>query len=163
MVDIQILQTVSIAVASAGILVAAIYYVFQLRHQAKIRQTDLVMRLYATFGSTEFQKAYLKMMGVESEDYADYVKKYGADIEVRTALNSVGMFFEGIGVLAKRKLISMDLVDDLFSTNILQAWEKIKPVAEGVRKKFGRPQPWEWFEYLYNEMQKREQQLAKAK
>jgi hypothetical protein len=160
MVDIQ---TISIAIASTGILVAAIYYVLQLRHQSRMRQTDLVMRLYATFGSTEFQMAYLKMMGIESEDYADYVKKYGADIEVRTALNSVGMFFEGIGVLAKRKLINMDLVDDLFSTNILHAWEKIKPVAEGVRKKVGRSQPWEWFEYLYNEMKKREQQLAKTK
>jgi len=172
MVDAQTLQTASIAIASAGVFVAAVYYILQIRHQShmiqqqnKIRETDLIMRLYSTFDSTEFQKAYLKMMvmGVEFEDYLDYVKKYGADIEVRTALNSVGMFFEGIGVLAKRKLISMDLVDDLFSTDILQAWEKIKPVAEGARKKSGRPQIWEWFEYLYNEMKKREQQLAKAK
>lgn len=160
MVDVQ---TISIAIASSGILVAAVYYVLQLRHQSRMRQTDQVMRLYATFASIEFQKASLKMMGVEFEDYTDYVKKYGADIEVRTALNSVGLFFEGVGVLTERKLISMDLVDDLFSTDILQAWEKIKPVAEGVRKKVGRPQVWEWFEYLYNEMKKREQQLAKAK
>jgi hypothetical protein len=35
----------------------------------------------------------------------------------------------------------------------------MKPVAEGERKKFGRPQIWEWWEYLYNEMEKREQKL----
>jgi hypothetical protein len=158
MVDIQ---TISIAIASAGVLIAAVYYVLQIRHQSKVRQTDLVMRLYDKFGSTEFQKAYQMIMGLEYEDYADYVKKYGVD--VRAALNSVGLFFEGVGVLVKRKLINMDLVDDLISTEILRAWEKIKPIAEAQRKKRGRPQIWEYFEYLYNEMKKREQQLARAK
>jgi hypothetical protein len=52
MVDIQ---TISIAIASAGVLLAAIYYVLQIKHQTRLRQTDMVMRLYTTFGSTEFQ------------------------------------------------------------------------------------------------------------
>ena len=156
-VDIMLLQTVAIAITSSGVLLAAIYYVLQIKHQTKLRQTDLVMRLYDKFGSTEFQKAYQMIMGLEYEDYVDYVKKY--DVDVRAALNSVGLFFEGVGVLVKRKLINMDLVDDLISTEILRAWEKIKPIADGERKQFGRPQIWEYFEYLYNEMKKREQKL----
>jgi hypothetical protein len=154
------IQTVSIAIASAGVFLAAIYYILQIRHQTKLRQTDMVMRLYATFGSTEFQKAYQKMMDLEYEDYADYVKRYGTNAEVKAAGSTVNFFFEGVGVLVKRKLISMGLVDDLLSTNILLTWEKRKSTVEGYRKKFSRPQAWEWFEYLYNEMKKREQQLA---
>ena len=157
MVDIMLLQTVSIAIASAGVFVAAVYYILQIRHQTKQRQTDMVMRLYATFGSTEFQKAYQKMMNLEYEDYADYVKRYGTNTEVQAAVTSVSVFFEGIGVLVKRNLINMSLVDDLLSTDILSTWEKRKPIVEGSRKKSGRPQAWEWFEYLYNEMKKREQ------
>ena len=161
MVDIQILQTVSIAIASAGVFAAAVYYIFQIRHQSKLRQTDMVLRLYATFGSTEFQKAYQIIKGLEFEDYADYVKRYSINAEVKAAFMSVGVFFEGIGVLVKRKLVNMDLVDDLLSSDIVSTWEKMKPVAEGERKKFGRPQIWEWWEYLYNELQKRERKLAK--
>jgi hypothetical protein len=154
------IQTISIAIASAGVLLAAIYYVLQVRHQTKLRQTDMVMRLYTTFGSTEFQKAYQKMMSVEFEDYADYVKRYAtSNIEVLAASYSVGVFFEGIGVLVKRKLISMDLVDDLFTIPILDTWEKMKPLVEGRRERLKRPQALEWFEYLYNEMKKREQKL----
>jgi len=59
---------------SAGILVAAIYYVLELRHQARMRQTDLVMRLYSTLGSTEFQKAWQRFMTTEYNNYDDFVE-----------------------------------------------------------------------------------------
>jgi hypothetical protein len=155
-VDILLLQTLSIGIASAGVFIAAVYYIFQLRHQAKQRQTDMVMKLYATFGSTEFQKAYRKIMDLEFEDFADYWKRYAENAEVMAALTTVDVFFEGIGVLVKRKLVGMDLVDDLLSSNILSTWEKTKPLTEGIRKMRARPQSWEWFEYVYNEMKKRE-------
>jgi hypothetical protein len=160
MVDIQ---TISIAIASAGVFLAAIYYVLQIRHQTKLRQTDMVMRLYATFGSIEFQKAYVNVMSVEFEDFTDYMKKYSADTEVRTALSSVGIFFEGVGVLAKRKLINMDLVDDLFTTPILQTWKRMAPIINGWRELLKSPSPYEWFEYVYNEVKKREQKLQAKK
>jgi len=38
-------------------------------------------------------------------------------------------------------------------------WKKIKPIVEGIREQFNDPRFYEWFEYLYNEMQKREQRL----
>ena len=157
MVDIQ---TVSIAVASSGVFIAAIYYILQIRHQAKQRQTDMVMRLYATFASTDFQKAYQKVASIEFEDFADFRKKYVADIEVRAAMYSVVIFFEGIGVLAKRKLIHMDLVDDLFDNPTSQTWEKLAPVVKGMRELQKSPSVGVWFEYLYNEMEKREQRQA---
>jgi hypothetical protein len=46
MVDIQ---TISVAIASADVLVAAIYYILQIRHQTTIRKTDLLIRLYQTY------------------------------------------------------------------------------------------------------------------
>jgi hypothetical protein len=74
MVDIQ---TVSIAVASAGVLVAATYYALQIRQQTKLRKTDLVMRMYSHFGSKEFQDSWQRFMNAEFKDYDDFVKNYG--------------------------------------------------------------------------------------
>lgn len=37
------IQTVSIVIASAGVFVAVIYYILQVRHQTRLRQTDLVI------------------------------------------------------------------------------------------------------------------------
>ena len=154
MVDIMLLQTVSIAVASAGVFLAAVYYIFQIRHQIKTRQTDLVYRLYTTFGSNEMRQTWEKITTREYMDFSTYQEKFGL-----SDVNEIGWFFEGVGVLLHRGLIDITVVDDLFSSPIKISWEKLKPVAEGERKQFNRPQIWEWWEYLYNEMKKREQKL----
>jgi len=154
MVDVT---EISAIVAAMGVLVGVAYYVLDMRNQTRIRQTDMVMRLYNTFGSTEFQEAYQKMMGSEIEDYAEYMRRHSTNFEMRAAAFTVGIFFEGIGVLVRRNLISMDLVDDLLSSPISDTWEKLKPLIEGRREQLKRPQTMEWFEYLYNEMKKREQ------
>jgi hypothetical protein len=64
------------------------------------------------------------------------------------------MFFEGIGILLKRKLIDIELVDDMFTTPIKWTWENMKDIILETRKVSNQPELFEWFEYLYNEMQK---------
>ncbi|MEM0007859.1 MAG: hypothetical protein QXR89_06315 [Candidatus Bathyarchaeia archaeon] len=59
MVDIQ---TVSVVVASTSVMIAAVYYVFQVRHQRRSRDIDLAMRLYATFSKKEFQQEMQQIM-----------------------------------------------------------------------------------------------------
>jgi len=140
MVDIQ---TVSIVIASASVVAGVIHYVLQLRHQTRMRQTDLVMRLYSHFGSKEFQGAWEKVIATEFESY----------------MVEVGIFLEGIGVLLSRKLIDSGLVDDLFRHSIKMSWEKMKPSIEGIRKQYNIPYAFGYFEYLYNEMQRIERRL----
>ncbi len=155
-VDIVLLQTVSIVVGSTGLLIAAIYYALQIRHQTRLRQTDLVMKLYSNFNSLEFQKIWEKILKREAKDFQEYQKKYGNAEAV-----TVGMFFEGIGILLKRKLIDIDLVDDMFTSPIKRTWEKMRNMTLEARKATNTPETFEWFEYLYNEMQKREQKGVK--
>jgi len=102
MVDIQ---TVSIVIASASVVAGVVYYALQLRHQTKIRQTDLVMRLYSTWGSKEYLEALSKFMMMEFKDYNDYKKKYApsptgfSEKPEFIAFGTVGTFFQGVGVL----------------------------------------------------------------
>lgn len=156
MVDLVLLQTASIAVASAGVFLAAVYYIFQIRNQTRMRQTDLVMRLYSQFNSLEFQKVWHAVLSGETKDYDD------RNIEVLAEVTAVGMFFEGIGILLKRRLIDIDLVDDMFTTPIKWTWEKIRDWIFETRKIRNQPEILEWFEYLYDEMQKREERLQIA-
>ena len=157
MVDVQ---TVSIAIASASIVVAAVYYILQIQHQKKMRQTDLLMRLHLASSTKEFVEAALKYLSTDYKDYDDFVEKYGSLIsegQVQTVFVMMAVFFEGIGVLLKNKLVDIDLVRELFAVEAI--WLKLKPVAEGVRKQTNTAEVYEWFEYLYNEVKKREQKL----
>jgi len=143
-------------VAAVGVIVGVVFAVLELRNITRTRQTDLVMRLHSRFGTREFTESWERIMGREAEDFNEYVKKHGL-----SELIQVGSFFDGIGILLHRKLIDIDLAGELFSESIKLIWERIKPIMEGARKQLNQPQWARWFEYLYNEMQKREQQIAK--
>jgi len=161
MVDIS---SVSVVVAAASVVAGVIYYSFQLRNQTKIRQTDLVMRLYSTYSSKEFYEAMTKFMMMEFEDYNDYKKKYAPtgfpEKPEALAFATVSVFFNGVGILLYMKLIDINLTARLFPTAPIYTWEKMKPIIEGFRKE-GYPQLYAEYEYLYNEMKKRGQQVAR--
>ncbi|HVP40526.1 MAG TPA: DUF4760 domain-containing protein [Candidatus Krumholzibacteriaceae bacterium] len=152
MVDVP---TISIAIASASVVAGVIYYAFQVRHQTRTRQTDLVMRLYATFSSTEFQDAWAKVRNKASnfetiDDIYDFDTKVGF-----RQVNQVCLFFEGIGILLQRKLLDTRMVEDLFGGAVARAWEKVKTGVIKARKQLNDPTIYYYFEYLYNEMQKK--------
>lgn len=149
------IASISTIVAATGVLVGVVFAVLQLRDLVKTRQTDLILRLYAAFNTKEFLKTWDEVRKRDAKDFADYEKKYGWSEALE-----VGMFFEGIGVLLKRKLINIDLVDDLFTGPIKITWESFEDLTKDARKQREAPTLFEWFEYLYNEMKKREQTLA---
>jgi hypothetical protein len=162
-VDILLLQTVSILIASAGVFAAAIYYIIQIRHQEKMRHLDLFMRLYSTWGSGDMLNAHRRFMALEVENYDSWVKKHGPVTEpsqINTDIDRIGWFFNLMGFLVKEKIVHIKLVDELLGYWVIRNWETIKPLVDGWRKQFNIPESYHWFEYLYKEMNKREQQSA---
>ena len=152
------IQTVSIAIASVSVVAGVIYYAIQIRHQSRTRQMDLLMRLYLTWGSEDMKKALQDVFALEFENYDDFMKKYGLGSQAWVDVDKVGWFINGIGFLVHEGFVNIKLVLGLFHKHaLIMLWEKLKPVAEGVRKKFGFPESYAWFEYMYNEVKKREQ------
>jgi hypothetical protein len=157
MVDIS---SISAVVAAIGVIVGVVFAVLELRNLVKIRQTDLMMRLYSSFTTKEFTEAFFKVINLDFKDYKDFVKRYGSafsDSPANIAWWMVWAYFEGAGHLLYRRLIDVDLAYEFLPAFVV--WEKMKPVVEGMRKQYNQPDWYEWFEYLYNEMKKREQRL----
>jgi hypothetical protein len=159
-VDIVLLQTVSIAIASASVFVAAIYYVLQIRNQTRMRRTDLTMRVSSFWTSEETVKQWMRTSDLDFKDFNDFAKKYGMPFSEKPehiALFITANHFDALGYLLHEKMIDFGLVSNL---PIISTWEKVKPVVEGLRERVSRPLL-PWFEYLYNEMNKREQKGVK--
>jgi hypothetical protein len=145
-------QTVSIAVASAGVFIAAIYYILQIRHQSRLRQTDLLVRIFSTMINKDWLEAWEKVRDRDNLKYSEYREKYGF-----VEANQVYLLYDELGRLLQKGLIDIDLLP-LETGQITNAWEKLSPILEGSRKKFNEPKLGSGFEYLYNEMKKREQE-----
>jgi len=155
-------QTVSIVFAGLSIGIAALYYTLTLRNtqknrqqQLETRQTQMFMQLYDRFNQKDHQRTFTEVIwGMNWDDYQDWYRKYGPETNPKwfTSMQSIHAFFEGIGVLVKRGLIDITLVDDMMSSNIIVTWEKFRPLIYEIREEWGVPQMWEWVEYLYGEI-----------
>jgi hypothetical protein len=152
MVDIT---EISAMVAAAGVLIGVIYYILEIRHQTRTRETELVTNLASVFAGKEFQRDMQEVIQASRSGaaYSEMEKRIGMTYP------QTGYFFEELGILLHRKLVDISLVDDLFSGPIIRFWEASKPYVEEARKRLNEPQYAEWFEYLYDEMKKREQKL----
>jgi len=156
MVDIP---EVSAVVAAAGVLIGVAYYILDMRNQKQVRQTELVNGLYSSVKTKEFLEAWEKLATREiTTDLDEYRKKYGF-----VELNIVFTFFDQVGILLRRRLVDIGLVQDFFGSTVIETWGKFKPLFDEEEKRLGRPHVYQAIEYLYNEMKKREQQLASKK
>ncbi len=149
MVDIT---EISAVVAAAGVLVGVVYYILDMRNQSRMRKTDLIIRLFSNMISKDWLEAWEEVRDREVIDYSDYKKKYGF-----VGANQVYLFYDQLGRLLKKGLIDIDSLP-LETGQINQAWEKLKPIIEGSRKRFNEPKLGSGFEYLHNEVKKREPQ-----
>lgn len=71
------IQTISIGIASASVVVGVAYSALRLREQTRTRHADFVMRLCAAYGSEELAKAMINIVNLEFKDVNDFLKKYG--------------------------------------------------------------------------------------
>ena len=125
---------------------------FQLRDQNRLRQISMVMNLFSTFGQESFLHHYRRVTTWQYAKYQDFQKEATEDDYV--SLMVVSSFFENMGLLYKRRLAPLDLIDDLLSAPIIQSWHKAGPILVGMRAESG-PQWAEWYELLYNAMAER--------
>jgi hypothetical protein len=149
---------VSIVIAAASVVAASTFYSFQIRNQLRVRKTDIVMRLYTTWDSLEFQRAFHTVYWADFHDYDSAMAITGGERQLWTYLLS---FYDQVGVLLRRRLIEFDMVDDLLGNSTRQLWEKVAPMIREARERYD-PRLYEHFEYLYDEMTRRAKPVQPA-
>jgi len=163
------IPSISGIVAAVGVIVGVVLAYSELRSLVKqreidveTRQAELFMQIYDHYYTEDF-------LGDENEilfrwkwkDFDDFWQKYGPEknAEAFNKWDSLQTYFKGVGVLVKMNLIDLDLVKDLMGTSIVLHWEKSGSIIREFRRRYW-PHAYEWYEYLYNEIKKREQQPA---
>jgi hypothetical protein len=164
MVDVQ---TVSIVIASASVVAGIVYYTLQVRHQTAMRKTDLLMRLWSLGTTNEFMGALEKVNGLQVKDYNDYVAKYGSFLSedpTQRALWRVLGFYSLLGSLVYGKLIDVESVYHHITGSAYpkMLYEKLKPIVLGLRRDFNEPFLMGDFEYLCNELTRKEPQIRET-
>jgi hypothetical protein len=149
------LATASAIVLGSAAIIGLLLTVMQLRQLIAQRRTDMLIRLSPWFrlDHQDLQSMSNAILAMEYDDYEDFVKRYGElniDHPLQNAIATMSNYYEGMGILTKRKLVDIDLIRDLYGGMIISIWERMLPIVSEVRKR--DKSSWANFEYLYDEM-----------
>jgi hypothetical protein len=140
------IPTISAIVVAVSVVVGLVFTLMELRHLARTRRTDVIMRIYDRFGTKEMVEA-INSVGQMKFQKAEFPPK-----SEMTGVTQVAIYFEGLGVLLQQKLIDIELVDSLFGPSLVSLWEPIFPMIQGMRDNLKEPFFFSHFEYLYNRL-----------
>jgi len=158
------IPTISIVIASASVIVSAVYFMLDIRHQRRIRQTESIIRLSPWFNmdAKDIQEAISNVCSTEYTDYKDYLTKYAGKPE-QTSLKLLGNFLEGVGLLVYMKLVEMDVVFNFWGDVAESVWDDNEKLINSMRKDSGTPYTFQYWEFLVKEVKKRKIALSKNK
>ena len=158
------IPTISVVIASASVVVSAVYFLLDTRQQRGIRKTESIIRLSPWFSinAKEIQEAISNVCSTEYNDYKDYLAKYAGKPE-QASLRLLGNYFEGIGLLVYMKLVEMDIVYNFWGDVAESVWDGNEEVINGMRKDIGTPYTFQYWEFLVKEVKKRNTALSKNK
>ncbi|HTU81195.1 MAG TPA: DUF4760 domain-containing protein [Candidatus Acidoferrales bacterium] len=147
------LATVGTFVVIAATAIAAIV---QLRHMRGNNQITALNELRETMETPDFQAAShfvgaeLPAKMLDPAFRYQVVHRFARTDENRpliTKVNSIGNFYENMGLLLKTGLVEQELVMEMWSANVVLDWRNLAPITAMARRTMGDAL-WENFEYL---------------
>lgn len=144
MIDVPTLSAIVVAVS---VVIGLVFTLMELRHLAKTRRTDVIMRVYDRFGSREMVEA-INSVGSLRPELADA----SLPNQDWTGIIQVSIMFEGLGVLLEQGLIDIRLVDEFFGPSLDSLWEPIRPFIYRMRELLKQPFFFSHFESLHNRL-----------
>jgi hypothetical protein len=161
MVDLAEIQAAYYMVAATGVLVAAFYYVYNMRTNQRMmkatqdsRKAEVTNNILRNLLSLDSWKAFFDVMNLEWKDFEDFTKKY--DSLVSPDLAAKRLFYlstlENVGYLLKMKIIDAETVYEVGGIQAVWFYTKMKPVIEGYRKISWGRERFKNVDYLAGEM-----------
>ena len=149
--DLNALSNVAQALAVIFAVVFGVIQVSQIRSQ---RRREAAIALMQSLQTREMLEALLVLDSLPANlSKRELEDRLGERfIYVQTLLGT----WESLGILVFRGEATLDLVDDFFSGNIVQSWQKLQTLVEDVRRETERDTRWEWFQWLAERMIARE-------
>jgi hypothetical protein len=149
------LSTLANLINACAVTAALIFAAAQIGYYRQGRRREAMLELVRSFQSPAFTSALRRVLslpdGADGQKIREVLGPDGED-----AVFLVSLTWESIGVLAFRRELTLDLVDDFFSGPIVLSWQKLRFYSEEWRRALNRDTFSEWFQWLAERMMERE-------
>ena len=158
-------------VAATGVLVAAVFYILNLRisqrsqelslkaqqQTLETRQAQFFMQMRQQLNNEDAMGRWIKLMNLEWVNYDEYEKKYGTDSNPEMAATRLGTLYEwnGVGYLLRKGVIDRDAAYAICNgVSGSWLWRKFEPAIREMRVIYNMPDAFVDLEYLAVEVEK---------
>ena len=159
MVDLAEIQAAYYMVAATGVLVAAVYYVMNIRTTQRnmkanleTRHAQMFMQIYGKWSEGDFSNHWFDLFGTVWTDYGKFKETILENPDKMKSLSVLVRFFEGLGVLVKENLLNIHLIALTMAGDTRSFWEQYKSIVRDWRKDWKQPRLMSETEYLYDEL-----------
>lgn len=153
---VQFAQIVAPIIVGGGIVLGIV----QLREFQRQRRAAAAVELVQSFRNAEFNKALRLIWAIPDGETAATLRARGAAHEEAAIL--VGTTLEVVGVLVYRRVVPLEIVDDLMGDAIVGFWPKLRDWVEAMRREQGRESVYEWFQWLVERLETRERRRERG-
>jgi len=159
MVDLAEIQAVYYMVAATGVIIAAAYYVMNIRSTQRnmkanleTRQAQMFMQIYGKWSEGDFSSYWFDLSDTVWTDYGKFKENLLENHGKMKSLSVLIRFFEGLGVLVKENLLDIRLIALTMAGDTRIFWEQYKPIVGELRRDWKHPRLMSETEYLYDEL-----------
>ncbi|WP_438863478.1 DUF4760 domain-containing protein [Neptunicella sp.] len=150
MISISELGDISDFIAAIGVISSIVYLAKQIRESQKSSEREVAFQMLRSYATTELMNVMHKVFEMPSGLNKQQIEKY-FDAELGVLFAYMGTW-ESIGIMVHKQQLQLGLAADFFSYPILHSWKKLEAYVEGQRKEVGRDTPWEWFQWLNDQI-----------
>ena len=155
MIELSTIQAIREIVTIVGVIAGLSYYVMTVRNQNRARQIQLISQI-SDFTSAEYQKRGQLLSVMQWDDYDDFERKYGSDVDVESFSMRYGAWsdFSRTGFLLKEGLIDIETLQGILGGQLgpVWQWNKFESIIKEQRRRYKMPYLFIWWEYLADEV-----------
>ncbi len=141
MVDLGLILT---GTGTVAVILGVIIGVRELRHFSKVREAEVLRTISSRSSNREFLEGFFLLTRMSYKTF-DEIEGKPEEMAFFQWLNSL----EEMGILVKRGVVRIEVVDDFWHGAIRLLWTKAEPIIKSYRAKYNHPEMAEWAEYLY--------------
>jgi hypothetical protein len=150
------LQTISIIVAAASVVIGVIMSVLSLRNYTKSRRASIFLEFHKQ-ADQKFLEDMFEVVGEWSwSSYEQFMAKYGptANSKNWAMFVHVSSFFDSMGKLIEDKIADAELIPEALAVMTMAWWEKIEPIQTDLAKRWRSSDSLDSSKFLYETLKK---------
>jgi hypothetical protein len=147
-------QTIAELVSAVTVVAGLVFAAVQVRQFREAREREVMLELVHSFETPEFSNGIYTV-----SQLPDGLDKQRVEQQLGASFKDVYVMittFESLGILVYRGQVTLGLIDDFFSGPIVVAWRKLRGWVEAERRQANRDTYHEWFQWLAEQLSKRE-------